>query len=140
MTTSPHAGTRAISVLVVDDERDAAESLAELISLHGHTSLVAYSGDEAVRAASAFRPDVVFTDLSMPHMDGFSLARWLRAQVPGALLVAVTGLSDPALAAECQGVGFDHLLFKPLNPGAIEGLLLHVGKRSTSGDGWGSRN
>ncbi len=140
MLASTFPSVRALAVLVVDDERDAAESLAELISLHGHETRAAYSGDEAVQVASAFRPDVVFTDLAMPHMDGFGLARWLRAQVPDALLVAVTGLTDPALATDCKGVGFDHVLAKPIHLHSLEGILLRASVRRKVTRGWGSSN
>ncbi|VTS03590.1 histidine kinase : PAS/PAC sensor hybrid histidine kinase OS=Cupriavidus pinatubonensis (strain JMP 134 / LMG 1197) GN=Reut_B4112 PE=4 SV=1: Response_reg [Gemmata massiliana] len=132
------AGDRALSVLIVDDERDAADSLAELISLYGYSTRVAYNGFVAVELASEVRPDVVFTDLAMPWMDGFSLGLWIREQVPHAVLVAVTGLTGPEIEVECHEAGFNYLLAKPLDMNAMANVLRQASERRTCSCAWAS--
>src|SRR5215472_2973155 len=81
-----------LQVLVVEDNRDTADTLCLLLQMLGHDARAAYSGTEGVRQATSWRPDVVFCDIGLPGMDGFEVARRLRRQ-PGteqALLVAVT--------------------------------------------------
>jgi CheY-like chemotaxis protein len=70
-------------VLVVDDQPDVADSLAELVGLLGHAARAAYTAEGAILLASGLAPDVVLTDLAMPRVDGLELARWLRAQAAG---------------------------------------------------------
>jgi PAS domain S-box-containing protein len=112
-------------VLVVDDNRDAAESLARLLRFRGLRVEVAFDGTAALRAAPALRPALVLLDLSMPGLDGFEVARRLRAEraCDGALLVALTGWDQPDVAARCAEAGFDHHLAKPVALEAIAALL-----------------
>ncbi|MBX9965381.1 MAG: response regulator [Burkholderiales bacterium] len=103
-------------VLVVDDNTDTADSMGALLNMAGAEVHVAYDGKSALAMADAVRPDVVITDLGMPVMDGYELARRLRARpdLQGTVLVAVTGWSqqtDRQLAFES---GFDHHLVKPV--------------------------
>lgn len=112
-------------VLVVDDNADAAESLALLLRLRGHEVSVAHDGAEAVALADVLRPDLAFLDLVMPEMDGLELARRLRAH-PGLdslTLIALTGWSQPEDQVRSLQAGFDLHVVKPLEPQALRHLL-----------------
>jgi CheY-like chemotaxis protein len=114
-----------LSVLVVDDQMDVADSLARFLRVAvGHKVRVAYDGDAAVRMATAADPpDAVVCDLRMPKLDGFRAAEALAKLIPRPLLIAVTAYTgdypeDLALLA-----GFDHYLAKPADPFAVEALI-----------------
>ncbi|OUM01992.1 hybrid sensor histidine kinase/response regulator [Variovorax sp. JS1663] len=113
------------TVLVVDDNRDAADSLAELLRTMGATVLVAYGGEEALRLASAQRVEIAVLDIGMPGMDGCELARRLRARRDGAAmkLFALTGWGQQGYRERIAAAGFDHHLLKPLNLAEFMGLL-----------------
>jgi PAS domain S-box-containing protein len=103
-------------VLVVDDNRDAAELLAEALALEGHETRVAYDGLSALGIAAELRPELAFLDIGLPVMDGYDLARRLRALLPGPLvLVAVTGYGQPSDRARSAQAGFDEHLVKPIS-------------------------
>jgi signal transduction histidine kinase/ActR/RegA family two-component response regulator len=116
---------RACRILVVDDNRDSADSLALLLRLAGHAVRVAYDGRAALEAARAGPPEVVFLDLGMPGMDGHEVARRLREQdgMGRALLVAVSGYGQEEDRARSLAAGFDYHLVKPVEPGAVQALL-----------------
>lgn len=112
-------------VLVIDDDRDAAESMTVLLELWGHEVRIAYSGQEAVDMASAQAPDAVLLDIGLPGMNGYEVARRLRA-LPGCakvMLVAVTGYGQEEDRRRSRESGFDHHLTKPVEPAALQGLL-----------------
>jgi PAS domain S-box-containing protein len=120
-------------VLIVDDNSDAAESLALLFDLQGYSVRSTGDGTAAVRLAFEFRPSVIILDIGLPGMDGYEVARRLRAapETAAALLVAVTGYGreqDRVLAREA---GFDHHLVKPVDPEALQ--LLIAGHAATPG-------
>ena len=119
------AGPRVLGVLVVDDNRDAADSLAVLATLWGYDARLAYDGATALQSALTNPPDVVLLDIGMPQMDGLRLAGLLRGQarLADALLVAVTGYADEVHRRLCA-VAFDHYLVKPIEPEVVERLLL----------------
>jgi CheY-like chemotaxis protein len=122
--SSPSADRRARRVLVVDDNRDAAESLADLVSMLGHVSEVAFDGPSAVEKARALRPEVVLCDIGLPGMDGYAVARALRSEHGAALrLVAVSGYAQPEDVRRAAEAGFDAHLAKPPDPADIERLL-----------------
>ena len=121
-------GVRPLSVLVVDDNRDAADSLAELVALCGHRARAAHGGAEAITAASADPPDVVLLDLAMPRVDGFEVARRLRAQTVGAVLIALTSQATEAVEQRYTAAGFHLLLIKPVDPPALVDLLRRIGE------------
>lgn len=103
-------------VLLVDDNRDHADSLADLLRLHGFTALVTYDGEEAIAAAARFRPDVVVLDLGLPEQDGFEVCRRLR-QTPegeGMQIIALTGWGQDSDRRKTQLAGFDAHLTKPV--------------------------
>jgi PAS domain S-box-containing protein len=117
-------------VLVVDDNRDAAETLALLIRQWKHEAYVATTPDGALELAREHSPDVVFTDIGMPGMDGYALARKFR-QMPGlkrAVLVALTGYGNEKDRRRSQEAGFDHHWIKPASLDDVESLLRSVGK------------
>jgi two-component system CheB/CheR fusion protein len=112
-------------ILVVDDNDDAAESLAHLLALDGHHVRVARDGLTALDAAERLDPDVVLLDIGIPGMDGLEIARHLRSRRgPDALLlVATTGFGQPADRRRTAEAGFDHHLVKPVDPQAVQALL-----------------
>jgi PAS domain S-box-containing protein len=117
---SPDPGRR---VLVVDDNRDAADSLAQLVRMLGHAAEVAYDGPSALEKARANPPDVVLCDIGLPGLSGYEVARALRAERVAIRLVAITGYAradDVRLAVEA---GFDAHVPKPCDPGDIGRLL-----------------
>jgi CheY-like chemotaxis protein len=122
-TEAPAASV--LRVLVVDDNRDAAEMLSGLLVTKGHDVAVAHSGDEALRVAATFRPQVGLLDLSMPGIDGYQLASRLRGdpQHRDVLLVAITGWGQEEDRRRALASGFDAHLTKPADPGAVTALL-----------------
>jgi CheY-like chemotaxis protein len=102
-------------ILIVDDNLDAAESLAILMKLAGHEVRMAFDGLEAVRAAETFRPHIVFLDLGLPKLGGGEAARQIRQQPwsKGMILVAVTGWGQDGDRRKSREVGFDEHLVKP---------------------------
>jgi signal transduction histidine kinase/ActR/RegA family two-component response regulator len=116
------ASERQRRVLVVDDNRDAAQSLAELLMLSGHDARCAFSGDEALALAETFLPEVVLLDLGMPGRDGWSTVRAMRerAWAQRASIIAVTGWGQPQDRSRSAEAGFDGHLVKPVD---LEQLL-----------------
>ena len=117
--------TRRATILVVDDNVDAAESLAMLLRMEGHDVRVAHDGPAALAAVEADRPDLVFLDIGMPVMNGYDVAQRLR-QRPGLenlVLVAMTGWGQEEDRRRSQEAGFDHHLVKPAEPEALRQLL-----------------
>jgi CheY-like chemotaxis protein len=110
---------------VVDDNVDAAESVAALVRLWGHKVRLAHNGPEGFRAAEEFQPEVVLLDIGLPGMNGYDVARRLRQQPASrdALLIAVTGYGHEEDRRRSAGAGFDHHLTKPVDPEALQRLL-----------------
>lgn len=125
-----------LRVLVVDDNRDTADSLAILVGMWGHEVRTAYDGS-AIHDVPKFQPDVIVLDIGMPKMDGNSVARQLRQQAcyDATLIIAVTGYHDEARRMLSRDAGFDHYLIKPVDPRVLEKLLLLKAftKRGASG-------
>ena len=113
---------RALSVLVVDDNSDAADTLAGLVELYGHRAYVASNAAEAVLLAHACTPDVVFLDVGLPDADGYAVVEKFRQDlVTPPLAVVVTGFGD--MAGRSKAAGIDHHFTKPVEPRVIEDLL-----------------
>ncbi len=112
-------------VLVVDDNPDAADSLALLLGLAGQEVRAAYDGPSALARAGDFRPQMVFLDIGMPGMDGYEVARRLRRQAGpnGVVLVALTGWGQDEDRRRSEEAGFDRHLVKPVEPEALEAIL-----------------
>ncbi len=121
------APTARRRILVVDDNLDAAESLAVLLRLEGHEVRVAPDGPAALAAAQADPPEMVVLDLGMTGMDGFEVARRLRGQPQsdGVLLVALTGWAQEEDRRRCHEAGFDGHLPKPVEWDALRQFLAH---------------
>jgi CheY-like chemotaxis protein len=115
-------------ILVVDDNRDSAESLAKILELAGNETHTAYDGLEAAEAAAALRPDLVLLDLGMPKLNGYEAARKIRERPWGRdiLLVAVTGWGQDEDRQKSKAAGFDAHLVKPVNRGALATLLAEL--------------
>jgi CheY-like chemotaxis protein len=118
-------------VLIVDDNRDAAESLGILLKLLGADVHVEYDGEAALRAVAAYRPTVVLLDIGMPGMDGHEVARQIRQQreFDGVTLIALTGWGQEEDRRDSRSAGFEYHLIKPADIGAIETLLSSIERR-----------
>ncbi len=106
---------RPLRLLIVDDNKDAAETIAMLQQLHGHRTRVAHTGPDALAVAAEFQPEVVLLDIGLPGMDGFEVARRLR-EMPGmesAFLIALTGYGNDRYRQRAKEAGFDKHLSKP---------------------------
>ena len=120
----------SLRVLVVDDNIDAADTLAALLEMSGHVIRVANDGYQAIEVAQAFRPQVVFLDIGLPGMNGYEVARRLR-ETPGmerGILVALTGWGTREDRDRSSQAGFDHHLTKPADMAAVETLLASLGR------------
>ena len=125
---APNESSEALSILVVDDHRDGADSLCEFLRASGFDPEVVYSSSSALAAAATQMPDVFIADIGLPHLDGCELARRIVTLDGGPpLMIAVTGYTD--LKDQCRLAGFDHFLIKPADPLAILALL-HEAKLS----------
>jgi CheY-like chemotaxis protein len=119
--TRPPSGRR---VLVVDDNVDAAQSLADVLRMAGHVVEVAFDGPSAIEKVRLDPPDVVLCDLGLPGMSGYDVARRLRASgANGLQLIAVSGYAQPEDVKKAVEAGFDGHVAKPCDPDEIERLL-----------------
>jgi DNA-binding response OmpR family regulator len=112
-------------ILVVDDSRDSADSLAMMLRIMGNLVHTAHDGVEAVNVAATFKPDVVLLDIGLPLLNGFDAARRMRSQSGGndMVIVALTGWGQEEDRRRSQEAGFDHHIVKPVDPVALEKLL-----------------
>ncbi len=119
------AGLVARRVLVIDDNRDAADSTAMLLGTLGAQSHVAYDGESGLAAIAAWKPDAVLLDLGMPGMDGFEVARRIRADpsLAGLQVIALTGWGQQQDRERTREAGFDHHLVKPADPKTLQAVL-----------------
>jgi len=134
--TTPGVGAKSrrtqvdqrLRVLIVDDNRDAADSLAMLFGLLACETRVAYDGQQGASEAVAFQPDMAVLDISMPVMDGYQLAERLRRELPEhtPMLVALTALTSERDKAEARRVGFDHHLSKPVDSASLCHLVMRA--------------
>jgi len=111
--------------MVVDDNGDAAASLADLLQLKGYPVLTAATGEEAIEKARVFRPQVIFMDIGLPGIDGVETSLRIRA-MPGlhsVAVVAVTGWGQPPDRARTRAAGIVAHLLKPVAPEALEHFL-----------------
>lgn len=121
-----HAGAfEPRRILVTDDNVDAALTLASLLGMWGHEVRAAHDGTEAIATAASFRPDFIFLDIGMPHMDGYEACRRIRAlgQVPAPVMVALTGWGQADDKRKAQEAGFDQHFTKPVDPARLEALV-----------------
>ena len=112
-------------ILVVDDNVDAADSLAMWLTFNGHDVHTVYGATEALEAAARLQPEVMFLDIGLPAMDGYEVARQLRArtgQVP-LRLIALTGYGQKEDRERSMAAGFDEHLVKPVTPETLETIF-----------------
>ena len=122
MSAGANGGGRR--VLVVDDNADAADSLAMLLQVRGEEVRVAYDGEEALAAEAEFRPDVILLDIGMPKLSGYEVARRVRdLRGPGVLIVAITGWGQEEDRQRARDAGFDHHFTKPVDYAVLLDLI-----------------
>ena len=122
-------------VLLVDDNADAVSALSLLLEMMGHEVRVAYDGVAALELAAGFRPEAVILDIGLPRMDGYAVARAMRASesTAGALLIALTGYGQPGDRTKSHDAGFDLHFVKPVSFDQIENAIAGCGARGTPG-------
>jgi two-component system CheB/CheR fusion protein len=112
-------------VLIVEDNVDAAETLRDLVVLFGYDVAMSFTGDEGIEMARRLRPDVVLCDIGLPGIDGYGVARTLRAAPDTAAirLVAVTGYGRDSDRQHSKEAGFEVHMIKPVDPAELRALL-----------------
>jgi CheY-like chemotaxis protein len=115
-------------VLIVEDNRDAADTLRDLLELSGYEVEVAYSGPAGIEAAQRFHPEAVLCDLGLPGMDGYAVASELRKRTGTreACLIALSGYGQEEDRRRSQAAGFDHHLTKPVEFPDLERWLTPI--------------
>jgi len=116
-------GEKRRTILIVDDNPDQVEMLAMLLTDAGHRVERATDPLYALTLVREFRPEIVFLDIGMPHMDGYEVLRRLRQHFKGARIYAVTGRSDDEARRKSAEAGFDGHFVKPLDFSVVEKLL-----------------
>jgi CheY-like chemotaxis protein len=122
-------------VLVVEDNPDAQQALSFLLQLWGHEVLLADDGAAGIRSALEFRPDIALVDLGLPTVDGYEVARQVRATLGNAspLLIALTGYGAPEQRSQALAAGFDLHIVKPVEPERLAALLEEYAARAPIG-------
>jgi len=127
-----------LRLLIVDDNRDEADSLSILLGYRGYHIDVAYSAKDALELAARCRPEVLLLDLGLPEMNGYELATLLLQQLDNPVLIATTGFADEAYRRQALEVGFQHHFVKPVSVArlrqVLEGVLVARRPRSAAGD------
>jgi DNA-binding response OmpR family regulator len=115
----------ARKILVVDDNKDAAHTLALWLELAGHAVSFAYDGEQALIAADELRPDIVLLDIGLPKLNGYAVAQGIRGESWGEkmILIALTGWGHEDDKRRALQAGFDHHLTKPVNPDEVDALI-----------------
>jgi signal transduction histidine kinase/ActR/RegA family two-component response regulator len=135
-TSQPHSeplpmrAAAGLRVLVVEDGEDAREMMHAMLTLHGHEVRTAANGAAGLAEAERFRPDVVLLDIGLPDIDGYEVARRLRARdnAGGARLVALTGYGQSEDEAAAYAAGFDRHMTKPVAPDSLARMLAELGR------------
>lgn len=131
---SPKPQRRPLRVLIIEDNQDAAQTLAELLRLTGNEVELAFDGETALGMVQRFEPEVVVCDIGLPGMDGYAVARQLRStpSLKGVYLVALSGYTDEQACIRGREAGFDRYLFKPVSLVELEDVLDEFGQLSDS--------
>jgi PAS domain S-box-containing protein len=129
-TNQPAKARAKLQILVVDDNRDGAASLAMFLSILGNDTRTAHDGLEAVELAEAFRPDAIILDIGLPRLNGYDACRQIRSQPWGQeiMIIAATGWGQEEDRRRTAEAGFDHHLVKPIEPNALQELLAGLRK------------
>ena len=132
-SSSPYA--RPLRVAIIEDSLDTAESLGLLLDLLGYAVSVAHSGARGVEVVKKVKPDVVLCDIGLPEMDGFEVARVLKADpaTAGCHLVAITGYDQEEDRQRATEAGFEHHLVKPVDPDRLFELLAGYARQAEGG-------
>jgi CheY-like chemotaxis protein len=117
-------------ILVVDDNRDMAVTLAMLLKLAGHQTTVAHNGQEALAMLDDAQPDVVLLDIGLPEMDGYELARRIRALRGDLHLIAVSGYGQAEDRIRSREAGFDEHFIKPVDPQSLFAYIAGLASRA----------
>jgi PAS domain S-box-containing protein len=127
--TPPPPAPRRMRVLVVDDNRDAADSMRMLLEASGQEARAVYDGASAIEIAESFRPQVILLDIGMPSMDGYQVVRALRARglSPAPIIAALTGWGQDSDKKRTRDAGFDHHFTKPVAPEELMAFLERAG-------------
>ena len=125
MESAPSGADLPKRILIVDDNVDAAEALAILLTMQGHEVETRADGASGMAAVTTYRPDIILLDIGLPDMDGYEVARQLRESgaSEGMTLIAVTGYGSPADRIRSAEAGFDHHLTKPVEADELIRLL-----------------
>jgi DNA-binding response OmpR family regulator len=133
MTATIPSHSERCRVLVVDDNEDAAMSLAMMLDVMGYEVRTAHDGLEAVRAADEFQPEAALLDIGLPHLSGYDVARHIRGnRGREVLLVAITGWGTAEDVKRSHEAGFDHHFTKPADPERLKTILLEECPPATS--------
>lgn len=124
----PAYSIKSLRILVVDDNLNAAESLAMMLNMAGNETMTARDGQEALEVAETFRPNVIFLDIGMPKLNGYEVGRRIRQQAwsKDIVLIAITGLGKEEDKRRSLEAGLNHHLIKPVSSTVIEQLLAEV--------------
>lgn len=114
-----------LRILIVDDNRDSADSLGMMLKMMGNDTRTAYDGEEAVAVTAEFRPDVILLDIGLPKLNGYEACRRIRAREGGerVVVIAQTGWGQDEDRQRTHDAGFDHHMVKPVDPTALMTLL-----------------
>ena len=123
--------SKPLRVLVVDDNRDVAQSMGKMLEMLGHSVRVEYGGASAIRASEEFTPDVVLLDIGMPGLNGYDVCQTIKRKsaLKNTVVVAQTGWAEGQRGARAQEAGFDHHLVKPVHIDTLAGLLSSIANR-----------
>jgi CheY-like chemotaxis protein len=118
----------SLRILIVDDNRDGADSLAMMLQIMGNDTRTAYDGDAAVASALEFRPDVILLDIGLPKQNGYEACRRIRQQPGGKelVIIAQTGWGQEEDRKRTREAGFDHHMVKPVDPSSLMKLLAEL--------------
>jgi CheY-like chemotaxis protein len=131
MTRDPAVTATGLRILIVDDNRDAADMLAMLLQFSGHETHTAHDGVEAVEATTRLQPDLILLDIGLPRLNGYDAARRIREQHKQdcPVLVALSGWGQDEDRRRSEEAGFDAHIVKPVDEIALRQLLVRLGNR-----------
>jgi CheY-like chemotaxis protein len=122
-TDMPATSAPGRRVLIVDDNVDAAESLAMILNMGGHQAHCAYAPETALESVASLKPDVVLLDIGLPRMDGYEVARRIRAGKCAVRLIALSGYGGTENVERARAAGFNAYLVKPVDFDELERAL-----------------
>jgi CheY-like chemotaxis protein len=124
----------SLRILIVDDNRDSADSLSMMLKIMGNDTRTAYDGEEAVAVANEFRPAVILLDIGLPRLNGYEACRRIREQTKGKelVIIAQTGWGQDEDRQRTHQAGFDHHMVKPVDPQALMSLLAELSNAAGS--------